>query len=320
MSPIPLNYLSAAGQRASTILPLTWFTIGISCLVCVVIATLLWLGVRRAQASGGAEALGAVEVTSRGNGVRWIGVGILISGVLLLATLVWTMVALAKASGPPGHTPLTLDVTGRQWWWEVRYDAQQPDQGFTTANEIHIPVGVPVLVRLHGGDVIHSFWVPQLSGKTDTIPGQVNVAWLEAEKAGRYRGQCAEYCGAQHAHMAFEVVAESPQEFQRWREQQLQPAPEPTTDEQKRGMELVEFRCGLCHQVRGTTAAARAAPDLTHLMSRRMIASGTLPNGVGTLQGWIEGAEQLKPGTLMPDQDLNGKQLTDTVAYLETLK
>jgi cytochrome c oxidase subunit 2 len=239
--------------------------------------------------------------------------------VALLATLVWTMVALAKSS-VPANTPLTLDVTGRQWWWDVKYNAPEPDKSFTTANEIHIPVGVPVLVRLHGGDVIHSFWVPKLSGKTDTIPGQINVTWLQASQPGRYRGQCMEYCGVQHAHMGFEVVAESQEDFQRWREHQLQPAPAPQTEQQQRGMELVVYRCGLCHEVRGTTAAAVIAPDLTHLMSRRTIAAGTLPNGVGTLGGWIEGAEQLKPGTLMPDQNLTGQQLTDTLAYLETLQ
>jgi cytochrome c oxidase subunit II len=320
MSPIPLGYLDAAGERAQITLPLTWFTLIISIIVCLVIATLLWLGARRAQISGGAAETRAVEVTRGGNGLKWISVGLGISAVPLLITLVWTMVALAKTSGPPGNTQLTLDVTGRQWWWDVRYDAAEPDKTFSTANEIHIPVGVPVLVRLHGADVIHSFWVPKLSGKTDTIPGQTNVTWLEASQPGRYLGQCTEYCGYQHAHMAVEVVAESQEEFQRWRAHQLQPAPEPATAAQRRGMELVEFRCGLCHGVRGTTAGSVSAPDLTHLMSRRMIAAGTLVNGVGTLGGWIEGAEQLKPGTLMPDQNLSGAQLTDTLAYLETLQ
>lgn len=320
MSQIPLNYLSASGQRAHIILPLTWFTIGVSCLVCLVIAILLWLGVRRARALSGAEQMRAVEIVRGKSGLQWIGIGLAISGVFLLATLVWTMVALAKASGPPDNAQLRLDVTGRQWWWDVRYDAQEPDQSFSTANEIHIPVNVPVLVRLHGADVIHSFWVPQLTGKTDTIPGQTNIAWLEASQPGRYLGQCTEYCGVQHAHMAFEVVAESPEDFQRWRAHQLQPAPQPMNDAQRRGKDLVEFRCGACHTVRGTTAAAVAAPDLTHLLSRRTIAAGTLPNGRGTLEGWIEAAEQLKPGTLMPDQNLNGAQLTDTMAYLETLQ
>lgn len=320
MSPNPLGYLEAAGQRAQITLPLTWFTLIVSILVCLIVAILLWIGVRRARAHGGAAETRAVEISRGGTGLRWITVGLSISAVPLLITLVWTMVALAKVSGPPAHTGLTLDVTGRQWWWDIRYDAAEPDKTFSTANEIHIPAGVPVMVRLHGGDVIHSFWVPKLSGKTDTIPGQTNITWLEASQPGRYRGQCSEYCGYQHAHMAFEVVAESPANFARWREHQLQPAASPTTPEQQRGMALVEYRCGLCHEVRGTTAGAITAPDLTHLMSRRMIASGAFPNGVGILGGWIEGAQELKPGTLMPDQNLTGAQLSDTLAYLETLQ
>ncbi|HWC00295.1 MAG TPA: hypothetical protein VG672_26490, partial [Bryobacteraceae bacterium] len=191
MSQIPLGYLDAAGQRAQVILPLTWFTLGVSILVCVIIAILLWVGVRRARLSGGAEQTRTAEVFRGSSGMKWIGVGVGISSVALLVTLVWTMVALAKSSAP-ANTPLTLDVTGRQWWWDVKYNAPEPDKSFTTANEIHIPVGVPVLVRLHGGDVIHSFWVPKLSGKTDTIPGQTNVAWLQASQPGRYRGQCME--------------------------------------------------------------------------------------------------------------------------------
>jgi cytochrome c oxidase subunit 2 len=320
MSPTPLAYLDAAGQRAQTTLPLTWLTLIISIVVCLIIAILLWLGIRRSRAAGGAEETRAVEVSRGGNGLRWISVGLSISAVPLLVTLVWTMVALAKVSGPPAKPGLTLDVTGRQWWWDVRYDATEPDRSFSTANEIHIPVGVPVLVRLHGADVIHSFWVPKLSGKTDTIPGQTNLTWLEASQPGRYRGQCTEYCGFQHAHMAFEVVAESPADFDRWREHQVQPAAAPATPEQTRGMELVQYRCGLCHGVRGTSAGAVTAPDLTHLMSRQTIAAGTLVNGPGTLGAWIEGPQLLKPGTLMPNQNLTADQLSDTLAYLETLQ
>jgi cytochrome c oxidase subunit II len=320
MSPIPLGYLDAAGQRAQTTLPLTWLTLIISVVVCLIIAILLWLGIRRSRATGGAAETRAVEVSRGGNGLRWISVGLSISAVPLLVTLVWTMVALAKVSGPPSKPGLTLDVTGRQWWWDVRYDATEPDRSFSTANEIHIPVGVPVLVRLHGADVIHSFWVPKLSGKTDTIPGQTNLTWLEASQPGRYRGQCTEYCGFQHAHMAFEVVAESPADFDRWREHQVQPAAIPSTPQQERGMELVQYRCGLCHEVRGTSAGAVTAPDLTHLMSRQMIAAGTLVNGPGTLGAWIEGPQLLKPGTQMPSQNLTAEQLSDTLAYLETLQ
>jgi cytochrome c oxidase subunit II len=211
-------------------------------------------------------------------------------------------------------------VTGHQWWWEVRYDASDPDQIITTANEIHIPVNTRVQVRLRGADVIHSFWVPQLTGKTDTIPGQVNVSWLEAREPGRYLGQCTEYCGWQHAKMRLEVVAESRGDFERWRAQQLQPAPPPTNGAQARGRELVEYRCGLCHRVGGTGAGSAVGPDLTHLESRRMIAAGVLSNQPGNVAAWIEDAQAIKPGALMPNQGLSAQELQDVVAYLESLK
>ncbi len=316
----PLGYLEAAGERAQVILPLTWLTLIISIIVCIVIGILLWIGVARARSSGGAAETRAVPVDRGRSGLTWIGVGVAISGVPLLATLVWTMVALAEVSGPPAHSTMTLDITAHQWWWEVQYDAAEPDQAFTTANEIHIPAGQRVLVRLHGGDVIHSFWVPKLTGKTDTIPGQTNLSWIEAARPGRYMGQCTEYCGLQHAHMAFEVIADPPKQFAQWRAHQLEPAPQPSTPQQSRGMALVEYRCGLCHQIRGTQAGAVTAPDLTHLMSRRTIASGTLPTGPGTLAEWIEAPQALKPGNLMPDQHLAPDQLTDVLAYLETLQ
>jgi cytochrome c oxidase subunit II len=317
----PLAYLEAAGERSQAVLPLTWLTLIISVLVCLIIAVLLWLAVRRNRVWGGAAETRAVPVTHGGaGGLKWIGIGVAISSVPLLITLVWTMVALAKVSGPPGDSTLTLDVTAHQWWWEVRYDSSQPERTFATANEIHIPVGERVLVRLHGGDVIHSFWVPKLTGKTDTIPGQTNLSWIEADRPGRYSGQCTEYCGAQHAHMSFEVVAEPRADFDRWLEHQLEPASAPATAEQARGLAMVEYRCGLCHQIRGTRAGAVAAPDLTHVMSRRTLASGTLPTGPGTLAEWIEAPQALKPGNLMPNQDLSAQQLTDSLAYLETLK
>ncbi len=320
MSGAPLSYLSAAGRRAATILPLTWFTLVISILVCLIIAVLLWQGLRRACANGGAVETRAVEVGSGTGGESWISIGLLISAVPLLATLVWTMVAIAATTGPPAHPALTLDVTGHQWWWEVRYNASQPDQSFETANEIHIPVGVPVLIRLHGGDVIHSFWVPALTGKTDTIPGQTNFSWIEARAPGRYRGQCTEFCGFQHAHMGFEVVAQPQADFERWRAAQITPARAPQSAAQHRGLAVVEYRCGLCHEIRGTQAGALAAPDLTHLMSRRTLAAGLVPNTPGNLAGWIQNAQEMKPGSLMPNQYLPGDELADVEAYLESLQ
>ena len=316
----PLGYLDSAGPRAHAVLQLTWFTLLVSVAVCIVIATLLWLGARRARPEDKPGAMRSIPVVRGGNGIRWITVGLLISAVPLAVTLVWTMLTLAAVAGPPPNPGLILDVTGRQYWWDVHYNGAGPADGFNTANEIHIPVGVPVLVRLHGGDVIHSFWVPKLTGKTDTIPGQTNLSWMQADAAGRYLGQCTEFCGFQHAHMQLEVVAESKADFEAWRTAQVQPAAPPTTAQQMRGKDFVEYRCGLCHQVRGTEAGAVNAPDLTHLMSRRTIAAGTLPNDYGDLAGWIQAPQAAKPGNQMPNQYLTGQQLSDTLAYLETLK
>jgi len=328
MRPSPLSYLDAAGSRAQTILPLTWFTLVVSIVVCLVIGVLLWLALALARTRAADNSLErraipdmrAIPIERGAPGIRWISIGLLVSAIPLAAALIWTMLTLAAIAGPPLHPALTLDVTARQWWWEVQYNGSQPAEIFATANEIHIPVGVPVLVRLHGADVIHSFWVPKLSGKTDVIPGQTNSSWMQANQPGRYLGQCSEFCGFQHAHMQFEVVAETQSDFDAWQIAQRQAAEPPATAEQTRGLALVEYRCGLCHRVRGTEAGALSAPDLTHLMSRRTLAAGTLLNNPGNLVGWIQNPQNIKPGNLMPDQYLSAQQLTDTLAYLESLK
>jgi cytochrome c oxidase subunit 2 len=316
----PLSYLTSAGLRAHKILPLTWYLLLVSIVVCVVIAAWLWVAVRRTRPEDRLRELRDVPVARGRDGVRWIGIGVIISSVPLAVAFVWTMLTLAAVAGPPAHPGLIIDVTGREWWWQVQYASSNPAEVFDTANEIHIPVGVPVLVRLHGADVIHSFWVPQLSGKTDAIPGQTNLSWIEADRPGRYLGQCTEFCGSQHAHMQFEVIAQPQEQFDRWLVLQRQAAAAPTAPEQTRGLELVEYRCGLCHRVRGTEAGAVNAPDLTHLMSRRTLAAVTLLNTQGNLADWIENPQNLKPGSLMPDQHLSAQQLADTLAYLETLR
>jgi cytochrome c oxidase subunit 2 len=215
---------------------------------------------------------------------------------------------------------MRLEVIGHQWWWEVNYDNEKdPSQTFTTANEIHIPVGQPVRIAVTSTDVIHSFWVPKLTGKTDTIPGQINETWLEADKPGVYRGQCAEYCGLQHAHMGFTVVAQSPGDFHNWLENQLKPAPSPTSEQIIEGERDFVVHCGICHTVRGTQAGGHAGPDLTHLMSRGSIAADTLPNNVAYLSGWIANPQAMKPGNLMPTLTLSPPVLTAIRAYLLTL-
>jgi cytochrome c oxidase subunit II len=319
MSPSPLSFLDAAGTKARSILPLTWFTLLISVLVCVVIAIVLWLAIKRNR-SPADVAIEEIPLERGGSGLPWISVGLMISAVPLAATLVWTMLVLAAIAGPPASPALVLDITARQWWWDVHYSGAVPSDGFETANEIHIPIGQPVLVRLHSADVIHSFWVPKLTGKTDVIPGQVNQSWMQADAPGRYLGQCSEFCGYQHAHMQFEVIADNPDDFAAWETSQRQPASPPQGDAATRGLQMLEFRCALCHQVRGTSAGAVSAPDLTHLMSRHTLAAGTLPNTVGSLAGWIQDPQDLKPGSQMPNQFLSAQQLADVLAYLETLK
>jgi cytochrome c oxidase subunit 2 len=229
------------------------------------------------------------------------------------------MAVLANVVAPKRPVGLRLEITGHQWWWQVRYNSNNPAEVFDTANEIHIPVGVPVQVVLRGVDVIHSFWVPALSGKTDVIPGQNNVTWLEAAKPGVYRGQCTEYCGAEHAHMALFVIADTPEDFRKWRDNQIAPAATPVSPDIAAGQTIFSLRCGECHTVRGTDAGGVLGPDLSHLMTRRTIAAGLLPNTPGNLSGWIANPQQLKPDALMPNLQLTGQELSQIRRFLESL-
>ena len=212
-------------------------------------------------------------------------------------------------------------MTGYQWWWDVRYEDSLPIRRLRTANEIHIPVGRPVRLLLESGDVNHSFWVPRLQGKLDLIPGQTNTLWLQADEPGVYQGQCAEYCGEQHAHMGLLVVAQPPDEFARWYEGQLAGAAEPTDSLRRRGQEVFTGSgCALCHAVRGTGAMAAVGPDLTHLASRRTLGAGMVPNTRGYLGGWIVNPQAIKPGNRMPAMPLSGPELQALLAYLEGLQ
>ncbi|WP_297296027.1 cytochrome c oxidase subunit II [uncultured Methylovirgula sp.] len=315
----PLSYLSGFGIKAYPVTALTWGLLIISVSVVVIVTTLvLWGVLARRQPE---QSIGDVAVERRGTGLGWLGLGVGISAVLLLISVVWTMAVLAKVSAPPpGSNPLTIEVTGQQWWWKARYLNADPSKVLTTADEFHIPVGRPVRVKLIGADVIHSFWVPALTGKTETIPGQTNVTWLEADKPGRYRGQCTEYCGQQHAHMALFVIAESPAAFDKWLQDQLKSAPAPASPALVQDQQVFVQHCGECHTVRGSMAGGSVAPDLTHLMSRTTLAAGTLPNTPGALAGWIADPQGQKPGTKMPNLYLSGQELTAVTTYLQTLK
>lgn len=242
--------------------------------------------------------------------------GLVLFGLLLAGFLTGRALAALSTS-----QPLKIAVTGYQWWWEVRYEDPDSGQAVITANELHLPVARPVMLELTSKDVIHSFWAPNLHGKKDLIPGYVTTLWLQAGEPGVFRGQCAEFCGDQHAHMAFLVIAEPPAQFQAWLEAQQSPAASPGDALQERGQQVfLSSSCVLCHTIRGTPADAKAAPDLTHLASRQTLAAGTLPNTPGYLAGWVADAQHIKPGSKMPPSRLAPGDLRALLSYLESLK
>lgn len=314
----PLNYMRSAGPAADPLTQLGWGLLIISLLVTLIIAVLLVLAIFRRRGKANVDAQGRLPLGRGAGGMSWIYIGVGISTVVLFATTIWTLLTLSAVASPAVKPALTLEVTGHQWWWEVKYLNDAPSQTFVTANEIHIPVGKPVRVKVATSDVIHSFWVPQLAGKIDVIPGQNNSLWLQADQPGDYAGQCMEYCGTQHAHMAFHVIAQDPAEFAAWRRQQLAPA-SPAGTSVQRGQQVFMLRCSVCHTVRGTMAGGRLGPDLTHVASRSTIAAGQLPNNTATLAAWITGAQTLKPGCRMPSIQLTAQELNNVVAYLGSL-
>ncbi|MDQ6779878.1 MAG: cytochrome c oxidase subunit II [Candidatus Eremiobacteraeota bacterium] len=312
-----MSYLRTFGPAGDPATRLGWGLGLVSILVVLVISGLLLAAVLRRRSL--VEDPQALAVPRDDGGMAWLYVGVGVSTVVLVGCAVWTMFTVA-AVAMPAHTNLTLEVTAAQWWWSIRYESREPDRVFTTANEIHIPVGLPVRIELKSEDVIHSFWIPQLAGKMDVIPGQTNVTWLQADQPGTYRGQCGEYCGAQHAHMAIYVVAEAPQAYALWVRDQLRDAAAPTTEPARLGENAFEAHCAACHAVRGTSAGGILGPDLTHLMSRHTIAAGLLPNTAGNLAAWIADSQALKPGSRMPALALSGADLSAVLTYLQTLR
>lgn len=312
----PLNYfLHAAGPAAGPTMHLGWVMTAIAVLVTLIIAVLLAGAILRKRP---AQEVGTLNAEA--GGMRWIYIGTGLSAAALLAMLVTILVTLESVASPASHPQLTITVTAYDWWWKVDYaDDPNPARNFSTANEIHIPVGEPVKVQLNSADVVHAFWVPQLAGKTQTIPGQTNEQWLQADRVGLYRGQCSQFCGAQHAHMALEVVAQAPADFNAWRDAQGQAAASAGDAAVVAGQRLFAERCAGCHTIRGTEANGLQAPDLTHLGSRRTIAAGTLTNTPAHLLDWIEHAQQIKPEALMPDIALTTGDAAALSAYLATL-
>jgi cytochrome c oxidase subunit 2 len=318
----PLSYMVGQGTRNYPVVALIWGLLAISVLVVLIVTVLLLMGLfrRRTEPAPVDPKLAPPRRPEHAAGLQWIYVGSAISAVALFGSALWTFAVLADVVTPDNKPPFTIEVTGHQWWWEASYQGQEASQHFITANELHIPTGQPVRVVLNSNDVIHSFWVPALTGKTDTIPGQHNETWLEADKPGLYRGQCTEYCGQQHAHMGFTVVAQQPADFRAWWDAQLKPAQAPASQQIAEGEQQFVVRCGICHTVRGTQAGGRLGPDLTHLMSRGGIAAETLPNTMGYLSGWISDPQAMKPGNLMPTLTLSPQELTEIRSFLATLQ
>jgi len=307
----PLSYLDATSPIAGQIASLGWGLTAISLGVCVIVALLLSFAIWRRRASADSS----VEPVNDRGAIRWIGVGVAVSTVFLAGSAVWTLITVHSIAQPARSSTLTLDVTGQEWWWAVKYNSSDPSRQFVTANQLVIPVGVPVQINLMSADVIHSFWVPKLGGKMDMIPSRTNVTWLEADKVGDYRGQCSEFCGLQHANMAFNVRVLSQPDFDAWWTQQLQPAPASAS-----GLQTFMVRCAACHTIRGTPAGGILGPDLSHFGSRESIAAGLLPNTKGNLVEWINNTQTIKPGVKMPELHMLASETEDVANYLEGLK
>ena len=244
--------------------------------------------------------------------------GLVAAGILVLTAASFLVDRSLAQSGP---RPLKIRVTAQQWWWQIQYQDPDVSRTLITANELHLPANRTAEIELVSQDVIHSFWVPNLHGKEDLIPGRTNHIVLTPRKWPARRGQCAEFCGLQHANMAIDVTVETPGRFQTWMDQQLKDAPEPSTDLQKTGRQVfMSSGCVLCHTIQGTDAGSNAGPDLTHIASRRSLAAGSLAYDRGALAGWINDPQAFKPGAKMPRVGLGPEQLNAVVDYLDSLK
>ena len=314
----PMSYWHTYGAAGNPITQLGW-ALGAVSVVVILVISLLLLGAlfrRRSVRAAGDDQL---AVHREGGGMGWLYIGVGISTVVLIFCMGWTLITSATVTHPANTPALTVQVSASQWWWSLRYESEDPSRTFITANEIHIPVGQPVRFELSSVDVIHSFWVPQLGGKMDVIPGQTNVTWLEADKPGVYRGQCAVFCGAQHARMAFEIIADSPKDFRDWQDDQLHDALPLSSDKTRAGRDVFQAHCAACHAIRSSDAAGLVGPDLSHLMSRRTLGAGVLLNTPGNLAAWIADPQGIKPGAKMPDHLVSGPELAVVLEYLETL-
>jgi cytochrome c oxidase subunit 2 len=319
------SVLDSAGPQAVHIERLWWLMFWVTSVVAVVVLAFVAGAIIRSIRRQGDAAPATLPPQPVAIAEPTLTVAVTIAVGLTVATLFVLLVASVltgrAVASPRADAAVVINVVGHQWWWEAEYEDATPSQRFRTANELHIPVGRPVVLKVTSHDVIHSFWVPNLHGKRDLIPGYTTAIWLQADRPGVYRGQCAEFCGHQHAKMAFYVTAESNTEFEAWKANQRKPAVEPTSDETRRGQEVfLRSTCTQCHTVRGTIAGATMGPDLTHLATRGTIAAGTLPNKRGQLAGWVLDSQGVKPGNHMPPNSIPGGDLQVLLTYLESLK
>jgi cytochrome c oxidase subunit 2 len=319
----PQTPLDPAGPQAlqieHTLLLIFWITAAVTIAVFLV----LTVGVLRRQVGGvGLPPPLTVEPKTERRATWVVGGAIGITIILLFVMMISSFIASHRTAALAASSTLTINVYGHEWWWEIEYpNEEQPYRIVRTANEIHVPAGTVVDIHGTSRDVIHSFWAPNIHGKKDLLPGYWNDLTLEVDKPGTWRGQCAEFCGLQHAHMAFYIIAQSRADFDNWHAAQLKPAEEPQSPETIHGRDVfLSHPCVMCHTIRGTTAGATVGPDLTHIASRSTIAAGTLVNNTGNLTGWIANAQSIKPGCRMPPNPMPATDLNDLVAYLETLR
>ena len=311
------SVLDPAGPQAGRIHALWWFLFAVSVIVFVLVVGAMLTALVRSHRRD----VVAADSASDRRAARVVAGAVGATAVILLVFLAFS-VRTGRAIGTlPSGDVLTIELTGHQWWWEAEYVDTNPSLRFTTANEIHVPVGRAVQFDLVARDVIHSFWVPSLHGKKDMIPGQRSRTWFRADTAGVYRGQCAEFCGHQHAKMGLLIIAEPEEQFAAWYASQLRPAVPPRDSLTRRGQQVfLGATCAMCHTINGTNAASRVGPPLTHVGSQRTIAAATLPNTRGHLAGWILDPQRIKPGVRMPPNQLSADDLQALLAYLESLK
>jgi len=307
------------GPAASEIARLIWFFTAVCTVVWLVVMIVLFAALMRRI--GSAEVPRVLDVGEERRKSRVVSAAVGVTALVMVGLTLLSFFANRTLAAIGSDPKLTIRITGHQWWWEVRYENARPDRTLTTANEVHVPAGEAVRLILNSTDVIHSFWVPSLAGKLDLIPGHENELDLEADRPGVYRGQCAEFCGAQHAHMGTFVIAQSRADFDAWLDDQLKPARAPASAEAKLGHDLfLAGPCVMCHRIGGTIAGGTVAPDLTHIASRHTLAAGALTMSRGNLAAWIADPQGIKPGANMPVTDLDGDKLNAIVAYLESLK